>query len=317
MGWLQRFFDRILTSVTQEPMPEIIFLPDLATWVVRKTRTLHASRSLDYPQEITQTKKVRSCMGLAQELQALDSKRNMKLAQLRVSKERLQNLVLQKDEKEVTLLKSKDTPEYQAISASFEAEKNLLKEREIIDDELFLFLVRIKTSLSELQDFNSNYELLDVVNAVTKVQENFQLFFVDQAYNTLKEQLRWVSLALKSGTLREKIDGQYLFAKLFEEFQSGNFVQKRDTRIGYSQEIRKLGQERMRQDVYSKIEDLKYRIDHFTEQQEALEMHIAQLTTDFDHIATKLEEMKIAFEKLAHATFDVQMNVALASSIPH
>jgi hypothetical protein len=320
VGWFTWLIEKFFTSSQDDSIPEVVFLSDVHDWIIKRVQLIQPIstqvRAADSPnQTLLNAKHLRTLITVSEELTSLDSQKQNKKSQLDISQQRLHILSAQKDEKEIALLKLKDSPDFQELSDTFEKEKVLLLKREELDDELFLFLVRIKTALGELQDFNSNYDLLNVMKFVTQVQENFPLFFEDETYNELSVRLRSVNDRLNSHELREKDDGQYLYSTLFETFKSGNFVRKREERISCKNELDIHKNLRLRKTIFSKIEDFQYRIDHFTEQQEALEMHCSTLSTELEEINVSLEKKKQMFETLAKNILNAKLSIALASSL--
>ena len=150
---------------------------------------------------------------------------------------------------------------------------------------------------------------------VTQVQENFPSFFEEETYRELSAKLRSVNDRLNSHELREKDDGQYLFSTLFETFQSGNFVRKREERISCKNELDIHKNLRLRKTIFSNIEDYEYRIEHFTQQEEALEMHCTALSAELEEINVSLQKKKQLFETLAKNILNAEICIALASSL--
>jgi hypothetical protein len=290
MGLLKKLIEKLIGLFTEEVEPQVILIPSLGFWINQEMRTLKSSE-----QEKSETYKSFSL--LIEELQDLHNKREQVRSSVNTTEGRLQSLAMQKDEKETELLRTKDSDDYRNVSHILDNEKDMQKKCEDLDDSLFLFLVRLKSSLTELQDFNSNYEMLDVIKTVTSIQEDFASFFNENYYPALLTQIRWVQELLTSGTLLEREGIEHSFQKLFNQLISGDISMQREERIELNASLSNLARQRLQHDIFTKVEDLQYRIDHFSKQEETLFKYKEKVDFDLKDLNNALVKKKELFEQ--------------------
>ncbi|MBT3298231.1 hypothetical protein HN385_04855 [archaeon] len=224
----------------------------------------------------------------------------------------LKKIKQRKEEKETRLISLKDSAEFHQPEKSalldFEKISNRVEE---IEDEIFLYLSKIKKSLTELEDFNSDYSLIETIKKVTEFQEDITAFFNLRKCEKLVQELDFVRASLEKGKLK-KSDGDELdFNTLLIEFKKGKLRHLIEERNILNERLRILPQERLKDDFFAKVEDMNYRLEHFRRKEQALNDSISTLKLSLEKCVNMIDLKKKQFEDIFKNKLDVDCELVL------
>ena len=228
--------------------------------------------------------------------------------------DRLAKIKNQKEEKEINLLKVKDSPRFRQLG-DLESNKNDVKTRlDNIEDDMFSALSNLKKSLNILQDFNSDHGLLDTIKVVNSLQENLDEAFNKQSYNALLFRLKDVENKINSGDLLEKED-DYNFLTVLSEFESNEVKMLLEQYCILQEKILLIPKVGLRHEILTKVDDIKYRLEHFNNQEEVLNKKVSEIQERLDEFLDQKIKMKQLFENLVKVSFSKQIELALLQEL--
>jgi len=232
-------------------------------------------------------------------------------------KEKLNLVVSQKEEKEIDLIKLKETssPSEHGQSALLD-EESISGRMEQVEDEIFLYLVKMKKCISELEDYNSEYSLLEQVQEINGFQENFTFIFDQDKFRSLVLSLRDVEDSLISGRISEKEGSEYDFPGLLSEFREGKMRNLLEEHNILKERVKILPKERLKDDFYARVEDLDYRLKHFQKQEADYRREISRLQQSLEKSVLMKARKKVLFENLTKISFDVELELVLMLEKP-
>jgi len=232
-------------------------------------------------------------------------------------KERLDLVRSQREEKEIDLIKLKDSSDHKQHSqSSLLDEESIMNKLEKLEDEIFFCLVKMKKSLSELEDFNSDYSLLDQVQEINSYQENFAYIFDPEKYKSLLSQLSQVEESLVSGELSEKEGLEFNFSDLLQEFRIGKLRNILEEHNILRERLKILPTERLKDDYYSRIEDIDYRLKHFQKQEAEVVKELERLHKSLEKCSLLKSRKKGLFENMVKLSFDTEFELVLMEDEP-
>ncbi|MBU1112131.1 MAG: hypothetical protein KJ896_05100, partial [Nanoarchaeota archaeon] len=246
------------------------------------------------------------------ELKEIMKRENELLDKIESHKEKLNVVVSQKEEKEIDLIKLKETssPSEHGQSALFD-EESISGRMELVEDEIFLYLVKMKKCLSELEDYNSDYSLLNQVQEINKFQENFAYIFDQDQFKFLVLSLREVEDSLITGRISEKEDSEFNFPELLSEFREGKMRNLLEEHNILKERVKILPKERLKDNFYARVEDLDYRLKHFQKQEAEYRREISRLQQSLEKSVLMKSRKKALFENLTKISFDVDLELVL------
>ncbi|MBT4605315.1 hypothetical protein HOC01_06785 [archaeon] len=185
---------------------------------------------------------------------------------------RLDHLKIQRNSKEKQLLEMQSQIK---IEVSFEEvqtqELNSIRKKiEKIEDESFLFLVRLKDVLVELADLNSDYDFLAFTKEVEQYQSNSLIFLERNVFEKFGPKLQEISERIEYGVIQDVSDKKFCFLDLFSFWDKGHLEQLYLRYKEVLEEQRKNPLQRLQHPQELKLDDLRYRIEHYQSQEELL-----------------------------------------------
>ncbi len=220
------------------------------------------------------------------------------------------------EEKNLELLKIKDSHDYQLLANTKTEEKLMKKRLDELEDEMFVYLTKLKNSLSDLVDFNSNYRLLDIIQRLRSFQENLNFLFDLDKFNHFVHSLTWVESQIKSGNLQEKESSEYGFSRAFYDLHEGSMKQLMDEYEKTRIKLQVLPQKRLESSAQDKVNDASYRLEHFKNQKSMLDGNLRNIEIALAKNKASQEQKKRLFENLLHISFDVYVELSLIRPEP-
>ena len=227
-----------------------------------------------------------------------------------VCKKRYQKIKDKREEKNTELLKLEDSENFKVSNERDVLNDNKQLEEEL-DDEIFLHLSRLKKSISKIQDFNSSYNLLNLIKEINSLQENIPSILVEKNYSKLLTSLKDVNGSLLIGEISEDQSSLVKFSEVYKNFTSDGVIDL----IRKYKEIKSFSnpekQNKIKDQILSKREDLVYRIEHFVKQEEKLDLKLKNLQINIDKsLGIKLQN-KSFFENLVKESFYLNVELSL------
>ncbi len=200
---------------------------------------------------------------------------------------------------------------FQEINDLQSQEKEMAKQLEKIEDKLFLFFSRLKNSLSDLADLNSDYELLEIITEIESLQEDPLRYFRENVEEKLLPLLNWILAKLASEDLQTPDEEQHPFEPLYQELVSSDMKTLEEQFQMLSEEKKSLPRRKMQHPMYANAQNLRYKRDHYRSQEEKLE-HSGRKQRDKLGIATtRAMQYKLRFERFAKEHFDKDIEIEL------
>lgn len=228
----------------------------------------------------------------------------------------LKKIKQRKEEKETRLISLKDSADFHQPEKSALLDFDKINNRvEEIEDEIFLYLSKIKKALTELQDFNSDYSLIETVKKVTEFQENISTFFNLRKCEKLVQELDFVRASLDKGTLRKSEKTEIDFNGLLVEFKRGKLRHLIEERNILNERIRILPQERLKDDFFAKVEDMNYRLEHFRRKEQSLNDSVSTLKLSLEKCINMIDLKKKNFEDVFKNKLDLECELVLLKNV--
>ena len=200
---------------------------------------------------------------------------------------------------------------FQEINDLQSQEREITKQIEKIEDKLFLLFSRLKNSLSDLADLNSDYELLEVITEIEKLQEDSLQYFKDEFKEHLLPLLNWILAKLASDDLQTPEEEQYPFEPLYNKLISSDMRTLEEQYRMLKEQKESLPRRKMGHPLYADSQNMRYKRDHYRSQENKLEQEQQKLREKLGAATTKAMQYKLRFETLAKEHFDKEVEVEL------
>ncbi len=261
---------------------------------------------------------------LAPYLQLVDLSRKMQEKLLRIDElqgakefqeQRLKKVRNQKEEKNNALLRLKDSPEYRSLLHLGEEEKKLRKELEETEDEIFVFLSRVKSSIHELSDLNPSFSFSDALRVIDTSQEKVENLRGENL-NLLLDSLGRVDKNIIAGNILEN-NSSGTFSSLFKELNRANnglFMNLLSQRENIKGKLELLPLEKEKNRASEQQEDLHYRLAHFQEGEKQTKDQLKQLFESLSKEKEQLEQKRQQFQEICERDFSQAVQVSFFSN---
>lgn len=178
---------------------------------------------------------------------------------LTIKSERLNSTKNKQEEKENELQQFKENSDYSTIEEIELKQKKLLTELEENDDRVYLFFSKIKPVLKEYSKIHPENQLVH-----NYFENTMNIFYQDEPLVIVKI-LEELKSALVIGKIEFDPEQKNMIFKLIEKAGSGYLKELQDNHFKLSKEQEELRLKLENKDSSQKIEEIKYRLDHYNE----------------------------------------------------
>jgi hypothetical protein len=231
-----------------------------------------------------------------------------KLKQLQdelVSKsERLKKIEETKINKEKELTSINEDPELSQIIQAKARKEELFKKIEELDDLIFLFFSKLKPALRQFSDFNPGNRLItDYLNNCTET------FYHDEGLAIISL-LKNLKYAVEGGKINLLPQQNEDFFNLVSESDKLENLQKKYFRI--IKELEKLNiPANINKDFSFKLEEAKYRVEHFSKQKEKITEAAGDLEEGIKDMKVLLKREIELFQNLVKISLDKEIEIKI------
>lgn len=228
---------------------------------------------------------------------------------------RFEKIKMQKEEKESELLRLKDSPDYEQSRGLLSLDEKGIQQRlEELEDKIFMYLVRLKKCINDLEDYNSDYSLLYLIQEVNNFQENIDSLFDHDNYVSLIRSLEKVEVSLHNKELTEKESCEFSFLTLLQDFRKGDLKLLREEHNIMQEKLRIIPKERLKNDFLAKVEDQEYRLEHYQKQEQELHRELSRNKESLAKAAQMKNRKKFLFENLVKISFGLEVELVLRNN---
>jgi hypothetical protein len=228
---------------------------------------------------------------------------------------RSDRIKVQKEEKESELLRLKDSPDYEQSRGLLSLDEKGVQQRlEELEDKIFLYLVRLKKCINDLEDYNSDYSLLYLIQEVNNFQEDIDSLFDYDKYALLIRSLEKVEMSIHNKELIEKESCEFSFLTLLQDFRKGDLKLLREEHNIMQEKLRIIPKERLKNDFLARVEDQEYRLEHFQKQEEELQRELSRNQQSLAKAEQMKSRKKFLFENLVKLSFETEVELVLRGS---
>jgi len=232
-----------------------------------------------------------------EKLQGLQEEMNNKNSRLKTIEET-------KEDKEEELLSLNKDPQFSKIIKTEERKKILQKKIEELDDLIFLFFTKIKPALRQFAELNPGNKLIkDYLNSSTVT------FYEDEGLVILSL-LRNIKQAIEEGKINLLLQQKDDIVSLIGEKEQLQALQLKYKKI--TEEIKSLHLAPIiTKDISLKMDEAKYRLEHFSKQEEKLKSEILEMEEEVKDSQALLQREIDLFQSLVKIALDKEIEIKL------
>lgn len=224
--------------------------------------------------------------------------------ELAVKSERLERAKEKVQEKEKELCLLSEDPKCAQLAETKSKEKDLLAKREELEDRVFIFFSKLKPALED-------YSKLDPQNKLASgyVNDPVKTFSQDAGLAVLNF-LKMITELLIGGKITLNAEQNNLFMERLKFANSGELEDLQQEYLNLQQELKEVKEQPMTDKDFSlRMEEAKYRLEHFSKQQEDLQREGGNLKEEIDdNIALWNKELEL-FKNLVLVTLGKEIEV--------
>ena len=203
------------------------------------------------------------------------------------------------------------SPKFKEVGDLQSQEQELNDQLEKIEDTLYILFARLKDSLSDLADLNSDYELLEIIKEIESLQEDPLQYFNPELQDRLLPLLNWVLAKIASEELEIPIDDENPFNQLHHEIISSKMKILEEKYMLIQEQKKTLPRRKMMHPMYANTQNLRYKRDHYLSQETKLASEQQILKEKLGMVTSKAMQYKNHFEELAKEHFGKDVEVEL------
>ncbi len=216
--------------------------------------------------------------------------------------ERLKNIEETKINKEKELISINEDPDHSKIIKAKARKEELFKKIEELDDLIFLFFSKLKPALRQFFDINPGNKLIkDYLDNCTET------FYHDEGLAILSL-LKNLKFAVEEGKIRLLPQQNEDLLALIEERDKLENLQKKYYRI--IKELEKIEiPSSINKDLSFKLEEAKYRLEHFSKQKEKIKGASSDLEEEIKDLQALLKRETELFQNLVKIALDKDIEI--------
>ncbi len=216
--------------------------------------------------------------------------------------ERLQKIEKTKVDKEKELTSINEDPDFSKLIKAKERKEELFKKMEELDDLIFLFFSKLKPALRQFYNLNPGNKLIK-----DYLDNSTETFYHDEGLAILSL-LKNLKLAVEESKVRLLPQENEDLLLLIAESSKLENLQKRYFNI--IRELEKLNvSPAVNKDLSFKLEEAKYRLEHFSKQEEKIKERAADVEEEIKDLQALLKRETELFSSLVNISLGKEIEI--------
>ncbi|MFH1275699.1 MAG: hypothetical protein ABIH82_01160 [Candidatus Woesearchaeota archaeon] len=220
--------------------------------------------------------------------------------------DRLQTAEAIKEEKEAELTKLKEDPLYQEIGEMENQRSNLRKEQENLDNEIIGFFSKLKPLLLKYKENNQS-------NLVESYLEDPSLAFsFDENLNILHI-LEHLQASLQQNKIVVETEKLNNFLQMLKKARSGFLEDLHNKQLSFHQDLDGPLVPLKNRDFVMKLEESRYRVEHFSKQLDELEERKAAVEEELEELDNRKNRELTLFQDMVRIGLGKEVTVRVSN----